>query len=380
MVPPQGTRTSLVGNVQPLPVIVEDEPDDHDAAAPAIPPRSARRSTHMMPSSLLSPPALHDGSGHGRERHQRQEQSCPPPPSFTHAGKRRMRDELAEHKAELGGDVVVVEPGWRPWLAGRGGWCRACLAALALVLAILGVGLGVGLGLRPGQRNEAGPSPAPPGRADQFPAMLFPAGSYSFTAALTSVVSNCTVEPAAFGCYPFSNYNRSSPDTSATTFQWVIRPLGGLHYSISSSANPFAPRFANVSTRLIDVGTTSERFAFNFTFSKAFAPTKRLIGGQGGGGAAATTCWYNSTVVEATVWTRELANYPAGVAVAPQPVNATWNFDPWPFRFNMTQRQAAGAEVPDCRDFDGRPVALGLGAAPDTAGECACRYQNFDLG
>ncbi|KAL8285389.1 hypothetical protein RB600_009701 [Gaeumannomyces tritici] len=393
MAPPQGARTSLVGDVQPLPVIVEDEPGDHDAAAPAIPPRSARRSVQggssrsghrILPQLLPSPsPASHDGSGRGWERQQRQEQSCPPPPSFAHAGKRRMRDELAEHKAELGGgssDVVEVEPGRRPWLAGRGDWCRACLAALALVLTILGVGLGVGLGLRPGQRNEAGPSPVPPGGVDQFPAMLFPAGSYSFTGALTGVVSNCTVEPAAFGCYPFSTYNRSSPNTSATTFQWVIRPLGGLHYSISSSANPFAPRFANVSARLVDVGTTSERFAFNFTFSKAFAPTKRLTGGQGGGGAAATMCWYNSTVVEATVWTRELASYQTGVADAPQPVNATWNFDPWPFRFNMTQRQVAGANMPDCRDFDGRPVAPGLGAAPETGGGCACLYQNFDLG
>lgn len=226
---------------------------------------------------------------------------------------------------------------------------------------------------------------------------LFPAGSYSFTAALSSVASKCTSEPAAFGCYPFGGiYDPSSPpEASAATFQWVIRPLGGLRYSISSSANPFAPRFANISTTLVDAGSSSERFAFNFTYSRAFVPTKRLTGGGRGGAAAAaaaaaaaTTCWYNSTVVEVTVWTRERASYPAagaGVVVAangPQPgvAGATWDFDPWPFRFSMAQRQAAGPEVPDCRDFDGRPIGSGLSAAPETAGDCACLYQNFDLG
>lgn len=74
------------------------------------------------------------------------------------------------------------------------------------------------------------------------PPQLFPAGAYSFTAALTNVASNCSADAAAFGCFPFGTYNPSVPDASAVTFQWVITPLGGPRYAISSSANPFAPQ------------------------------------------------------------------------------------------------------------------------------------------
>ncbi|KLU88148.1 hypothetical protein MAPG_07135 [Magnaporthiopsis poae ATCC 64411] len=392
-----GTRTSLVGNVQPLPVIAEDEAVE----APAIPPKSPRRLSHTRSGhrmSSLSSPGLYEGRNQEQEQKRKQQQQepeeeeeyCPPPPSFAYAGKRRMRSAIAEHKAELGGGEMMMEPGGRlpHWLAGRGGWYRVCFAVLALALTIVAVAVGVAFGVRPWQRNITAGREQIPGRSDQSPVgmVLFPAGSYSFTAALTSVASNCTSEPAAFGCYPFgSTYNRSSPpEASAATFQWVIRPLGDLRYSISSSANPFAPRFANISTTLVDAGLGSERFAFNFTYSKVFVPTKRLTGGAAAA-PPATTCWYNRTVVEVTVWTRERPSYPtpAPVVVAngPQPVpEATWDFNPWPFRFSMAQRQAPGPQTPDCRDFDGRPIGSGLSAAPETAGECACLYRNFDLG
>lgn len=154
MAPQPGTRTSLVGNVQPLPVIAEDEAVE----APAIPPKSPRRRSRNRSGHS---PALHEG-GNKEQKHRREqqeepepEQYCPPPPSFAYAGKRRMRNSVADHKAELGGGgEVAVEPGRRlPWLAGRGGWGRVCLAALALALATVAVGLGVAFGLRLGQRS-----------------------------------------------------------------------------------------------------------------------------------------------------------------------------------------------------------------------------------
>lgn len=111
--------------------------------------------------------------------------------------------------------------------------------------------------------------------------------------------------------------------------------------------------------------------------SKAFVPTKTLQRG----GVTASTCWYNKTIVETTVWTRAPANYPAGTGGLPRPVNATRTFAVWPFRFEMSQRQAPAPDVPDCRALDGRPLGPGLAAtAPGSVGDCVCLYRNFGLG
>lgn len=185
----------------------------------------------------------------------------------------------------------------------------------------------------------------------------------------------CTSNPGTFRCYPYSTYDPSAPNASAATYHWIIAE--GKHknqYTISSSANPFAPAFSNVTLAVLNRDTYRERLVFNVTIPKPVVPAAGAF--APGGDTSAATCWFNSTVLSATLWTRVRADYPAGIAAAAAPVNASATFDPWPFAVDVAETQAAGGDVPDCRDWQGR--ALGDVSVGDGGGECSCAYSNFD--
>jgi hypothetical protein len=196
---------------------------------------------------------------------------------------------------------------------------------------------------------------------------------------LTNVSTSCTNDSATFRCYPFSPYSPLSPDTAAATFDWIITPVTSYSYTISSSDNPFAPQFANITLAMRDLNRYTERFDFNFTMAKPVVPSTVLPGtpasdGQGGG---VTTCWFNETVMSATIWTRMRADYPKNLTTVPDPRNASNTFAPWPYRVEVRQVQQAGPGVPNCRDSNGRP--FGNFAVAGDGGDCGCYYANFDL-
>jgi hypothetical protein len=199
-------------------------------------------------------------------------------------------------------------------------------------------------------------------------------GSYSFNTALTKISTNCSSNPAAFTCYPHQTYLPSSPDTSLAIFSWTISSLNSYTYTISSSSNPFAPSFANITLILLDGNQYTERFTFSFTMANLpIIPSTNLVPGQ----TSAATCYFNSTVLTATLWTRVRATYPANITSVAAPTNASASFAPWPFRADVVEVQKAGAGVPDCRDYQGRPLG-DFETAGD--GECGCWYSNYGLG
>ena len=144
---------------------------------------------------------------------------------------------------------------------------------------------------------------------------------------------------------------------------------------ISSSDNPFAPSFTNLSLTLLDPNQYTERFVFNFTMERAVVPSAPLAGNP-----ATTTCWFNQTVMTATLWTRDRATYPSNISSVPEPRNATFNFDPWPYQVDIRETQAAGPNVPDCLDPAGNQVGdFHVTPAPGAASDCACVYTNYGL-
>lgn len=210
-------------------------------------------------------------------------------------------------------------------------------------------------------------------------AQQFPSGSYTFTTALANVTTNCTSNPDTFSCYPYSVYSPADPSRSSAAFTWVIAPAAFCsdadpRYVVSAPASPFAPSFSNVSMVLVDGGQATERLTFNFPMDIAVVPSKPLVAGRD----TAATCYFNGTVMSATVWTRMRASYPATITDVPAPVNASTAFAPWPFAVEVAQVQQAGAGVPDC--LDSRGVSVGnFSVTGGSAAECGCWYSNTAL-
>ncbi len=203
----------------------------------------------------------------------------------------------------------------------------------------------------------------------------FPTGAYSFITALSTVSTACTSNPATFRCFPFAAYTAASPNASAATFNWIITRDADQRYVISSSDNPFAPSFANLSMMFLDVNQYNERFVFNFTMAKSVAASAPLSGDP-----AAATCWFNHTVLSATLWTRARASYPVNISAVPDPRNATFNFNPWPYKVDITQVQVAEPGVPDCMDASGRRVGdFQATPTPGVKSDCECGYTNYGL-
>jgi hypothetical protein len=148
---------------------------------------------------------------------------------------------------------------------------------------------------------------------------------------------------------------------------------------ISAASNPFVPQFSNVTLSLLDSDLATERLTFNFPMNAAVVPSSPLNSSTN----AAATCYFNHTVVSATLWTRKPAEYPrnltSSVSSGGNGTHASTNFDNWPYAVQLAQVAGSGTGTPDCRDLSGRPVGsyeLPVG----TSGDCSCSYSNFGLG
>lgn len=220
---------------------------------------------------------------------------------------------------------------------------------------------------------------------------VFPTGSYAFNTALHNTSTACTTDPSTFRCYPYTTFAQSNTSSKAVFF-WSITPNEGNAYSlyrISAAPNPFVPQFDNVDMQLLSQGQDDERFVFRFTMNAAIVPSPPLQGV----GNSAVMCYYNSTVMGATIYTRRRASYPVGLST---PVNNTsdgggsgsgsGSFDAWPYAVDVRQVATASAGVPDCRDAQGRPVGnfavieqTGSNTQSSPPSSCSCSYQNYDL-
>ncbi|OLN81772.1 hypothetical protein CCHL11_06907 [Colletotrichum chlorophyti] len=249
--------------------------------------------------------------------------------------------------------------------ARRRGWCR--LLVIIVLAACLVVGLSVGLTI--GVRKSSPPA-AP---QTTTPSNLFPVGSFAFTTALMESTTGCTSNPSTWRCYPYRTYSQS-PNASLATFHWTISPRNSYTYQISSSENPFAPKFVNETMVLLEGNTYNERLVFNFSLPKTVVPSEAISAGN-----RATTCMFSDTVFRATVWTRRNVTPPLGstdggttgnATVAPPSGGGKWAA--WPGQVEIVQMKTGG---PECEDYDGNAVPVAAGQ-----GQCKCRYANFDLG
>ncbi|KAI9677157.1 MAG: hypothetical protein M1829_002731 [Trizodia sp. TS-e1964] len=341
-----------------LSVIHESSPP----SPPPIPEKSARRSQYLARRFLGDPP---------RHNHEK----SPPPYS-----------DLAGVIGPKGVKSSEVRNGVGK--GGRGGWIRLVLFTLFVVLAIVGliVGLVVGmkgknssspsstdvsastLGASPAisTSSSAGATPTP------LPNAPFPAGSYTLRTFLSTVLTNCTSNPATWRCYPYSTY-ADSPASSAATFNWEIAAWPGPAYTISSTQNPFAFSFANISLKLLDAGKPSERYYFSTTMQKLVLPSAALTADN-----SATQCTYNDTTLHASLYTQMASNYPpASASGAP---GAT--FQTWPHAVSVEQVVGGGVDTPACyKTVDGKQGARLLeGITPQPAGElCSCLYINYGV-
>lgn len=183
----------------------------------------------------------------------------------------------------------------------------------------------------------------------------FPVGSYTFDTNLQKMNTSCTSNPATWQCYP---YNTGSP----VKFFWIISP--STPYTISSTDNPFAPSFSNLSMTLRDANTTDERLTFSYTMSKTIVPSENITADN-----RAARCTFDDTILEATLWTRRGANK------TEKEVDTGTKFTTWPGDVEVVQKRDAEVGEPRCEDDNGIEI-IDVRAG---SGECTCEYSNLYL-
>ncbi|KAI0126581.1 hypothetical protein BJ170DRAFT_684168 [Xylariales sp. AK1849] len=341
-----GKRKSITGtlgvhSIRHMPVIDED---NHDA--PPLPEKSTKRSDLGFGAHLKHPPP-----------------GYPPPAysNFSYSTTTNSNGPPSEHPPK------DIKPGW---LARRGGWYRLALIGLVAAGCIIALAVGLALGLR--HRSSTNSM-----SGNQSHPLLFPAGSYAFTTALANISRACTSNSNTFRCYPYTTYETSQTGSSAT-FYWTITQVSGWDYVISAAPNPFVPQFTNVSLDVLDLDQTTERMTFNFTMNLAVVPDAPLDASN-----TAATCYFNDTVMGATIWTRKPAEFPqnlgSSVSSAANGTQTSSDFDNWPYAVQVSQVAASGGNVPDCRNTSGGSVGS-FGLSAGMSGDCSCDYTNFGLG
>ena len=194
----------------------------------------------------------------------------------------------------------------------------------------------------------------------------FPAGSYSVETYLDTISANCTSKSATWNCYPYVTY-ASSQTQSAATFDWIITPVEGTpNYTVSSTPNYFSLVFTNASMSLMNPGTDQEHYFFKMAMQKPVKPSTPLTSSN-----VASTCYFNRTLLQASLYTKMEKTYPNSSTASTDPSNA---FTPWPYAVKVEQVSDAGAGIPTCVDSSGNSV--GDFSVSDTSQMCDCLYVN----
>lgn len=193
---------------------------------------------------------------------------------------------------------------------------------------------------------------------------MFPAGSYSFKTTLQQNSSSCTSRSTTWRCYPFA-------DGSDATFTWIIdshksSDSDSPSYTVSSSENPFAPSFTNLTTTHLDKGSPDERLSFSFEMDRTVIPSDSLTPTN-----RAAQCTFRDTKIEATLWLRRKD----GQQLDPERLSSSSNFGAWPADVEVFQRKEAEQGEPRCEDRDGNMIA----DVQAGAGDCVCGYASFEM-
>lgn len=182
----------------------------------------------------------------------------------------------------------------------------------------------------------------------------FPAGSYSFETTLQTASTDCTSRSSTWRCYPYNI------DSNATFF-WVLNPSDG-GYTISSSENPFAPSFDNITLSTVDKDGEDERLTFEFDIDRTVIPEDALTEDN-----RAAKCIFANTKFQATLWTKRGADENADKGGS--------KFAHWPGDVEIVQRKESELGQPVCEDDDGNAIA----DVQASSGDCTCEYANFEL-
>lgn len=227
-------------------------------------------------------------------------------------------------------------------------WCAFVVGALVLV--VLGTGLAVGLAI--GLKNTRRPAAS----NNDASTPNFPAGSYSFNTTLQVASTACTSNALTWPCYP------GKPGESAV-FTWIINQVNSSHYAISSSDNPFAPSFTNLTLSRMDMNQPSERLTFSFAMDWVILPEGSITPDD-----RSAKCTFKNTTFEATLWTRRDGAEVSGDAVLGD------KFGPWPGDVEVKQSVDSKYGPPSCAYLEGGAI-IDVRAGK---GMCECRYANFE--
>jgi hypothetical protein len=262
------------------------------------------------------------------------------------------RKTLAEHKQ----------------IARRGGWRRLGIVLVVILVIALALGLGLGLGLKAkadnSHRADTSSTSISPGSIPADTAQ-FPLGSYTFTTYLETVATDCASNPATWTCFPYTTFD-SDPSKSLATFAWTITPSSSHGYDITSSQDPFSIQFSTVPLNLVDQGEDTERYTFQTPSPKQVSPSSAITGDN-----SASTCFYNSTVLQASLYTKMAKN---------STDSDSKDSRSWPFAVQIMQLATGGTDVPNCyktnEGVTGERITDGL-APKQPTDRCSCVYQNF---
>lgn len=136
------------------------------------------------------------------------------------------------------------------------------------------------------------------------------------------------------------------------------------NYTISSTDNPFAPSFRNLTLSRLDQGNPDERFVFSFNTTRNIVPGDSI-----GPNNRAATCSFKDTQFEATIWTRRRNN--ESIPLDGRDDN---DFGDWPGDVEVKQIKKAELGQPMCEDSQGTEIA----DVQAGAGDCECGYANFE--
>ena len=191
------------------------------------------------------------------------------------------------------------------------------------------------------------------------PDPVFPAGSYAFETTLQKTSTSCTSRSSTWRCYPYSQ-------NSNATFFWIIDEDEDKKgkFSVSSSENPFAPSFSNLTASVLDRDGTNERMVFEFDMAKTVVPEDALTPDN-----RAAKCTFSGTRFQATMWTKRGSTKEAG------DVDTSKRFGAWPGDVEIIQSKKSELGQPECEDDDGNAIA----DVQASSGECSCDYANFEM-
>ncbi|KAI9763604.1 MAG: hypothetical protein M1840_000398 [Geoglossum simile] len=339
-------------------------PEDMESAPPPpIPQKSPKRSR---------PPAIGFGSA------SLQGGSLDPPPYTT---------VIYAEVAKSDRKSSYIQDGRCMRFVGRGASRRAYAIAAIMLILTIALAVGLAIGIRKRHRANANSSskpqssPTPSSAASPGQNYTLPAGSFSVETFLDTIDTGCVSNAATWRCYPYTIYN-TDPVAAAATFDWIISPAppgSKTPFTVSSTNNPFAPKFANVAMELVAPGTNEERYTFQLQMNKTVIPDQPITDDN-----SQAICHFQTVTFQASLYSKMQKTYPqkptSTASASPSTASSSDPAvpKPWPFAVRVEEVGSSGDGVPACyktqNGVQGDSILLKTGG---TGGLCSCLYRNW---